>query len=71
MSATELQRPRAELSTTSYRAAVVHDFAEPLRLPASSCLTSSKRHASWFLSQNAHALREQGSAQPRTVSRLQ
>ena len=32
MSATELQRPSAELATTRYRAAVVHDFTEPLRI---------------------------------------
>ena len=32
MTTTELQRTNAELGTTSYRAAVVHDFAEPLRV---------------------------------------
>jgi propanol-preferring alcohol dehydrogenase len=32
MSATEVQRSGAELATTSYRAAIVHDFAEPLRI---------------------------------------
>jgi propanol-preferring alcohol dehydrogenase len=32
MTTTELQRTGAELGTTSYRAAVVHDFAEPLRV---------------------------------------
>jgi hypothetical protein len=32
MSATEVQQTGTRLATSSYRAAVVHDFTEPLRV---------------------------------------